>query len=55
MIKVETWGNKTKQIHRFFGWNQAKINTKVPFEIKADDCYLSDSKTFGRVYLPKEA
>ena len=55
MIKVETWGNKAKQIHRFFGWNQVKINTKDPFEIKADDCYLSESKTFGIVYLPKEA
>lgn len=55
MIKVETWGNKAKQIHRFFGWIQVKINTKDPFEIKADDCYLSKSKTFRRIYLPKEA
>lgn len=54
MIKVGTWGENAKQIHRFFGWNKIEINKKAPFCIKADNCYLSENNTYGEVNLSEE-
>jgi len=54
MIKVGTWGKDAKQIHRFFGWNEIEVNKKVPYSIKADDCYISEEETYGEVKLTDE-
>lgn len=56
MIKVGCWGKGAKQIHRFFGWNKFDItpNKKVPFEITADDCFLTETKTYGKINLSEE-
>jgi hypothetical protein len=54
MIKVGTWGENKKQLHRFFGWNKVEIEKKKPFSIKADDCYLSETETYGKVSVSKE-
>lgn len=48
MIKVGTWGEDAKQIHRFFGINNIIIRA-YPFQVRADDCYLDDYKTYGSV------
>ena len=48
MIKVGTWGEDAKQIHRFFGINNINIRA-YPFQVRADDCYLDDYKTYGSV------
>lgn len=51
MIKVGTWGENAKQIHKFFGWKYIDINKGIPFSIKADDCYLDENKTYGKINL----
>lgn len=54
MVKVGTWGKDASQLHRFFGWNEVKIPDSVPFNITADNCYLSESRTLGRVTVSEE-
>lgn len=54
MIKVGTWGENKKQLHRFFGWNKVEIEKKKPFSIKADDCYLSETESHGKVSVSRE-
>lgn len=54
MIKVGCWGKEAKQVHRFFGWNEISVSDDVPIQIKADDCYLTETKTYGKVSLSKE-
>ena len=51
MVNVGTWGTPSKQLHRFFGWNQVKLNLKAPFSIEAGDCYLDEHCTRGKVSL----
>ena len=52
MINVGTWGKVHKQLHRFFPINNVSIN-KCPIEIKADDCYLSETEINGSVEVKK--
>ncbi len=54
MVKVGTWGDDARQLHRFFGLNKVNINPKAPFSITADDCYLDEYKTYGNINLSKE-
>lgn len=55
MVKVGSWGKDDKaQLHRFFGWEQARIGMDVPFEIHADNCHLSETETNGTVHVLSE-
>lgn len=54
MIKVGTWGKDAKQIHRFFGWNKIDVNNGIPYSIKADNCYITENKTYGEVNLTEQ-
>jgi len=54
MVNVGFWGKDHRQIHRFFGWKNVKINPKAPFSISADDCYLDEYETRGSINLSKE-
>ena len=54
MVKVGYWGKNPKQLHRFFSWKEAEVSFKAPFSVKADDCYLDEYKTSGRVSISKE-
>ena len=54
MVKVGTWGDNAKQLHRFFGWKEIEVNYKAPFSIKAKDCYLDETKSYGTVNVSKQ-
>lgn len=49
MVNVGAWGKGHKQLHRFFGWKRIKVGMGVPFSIRADDCFMSENRTFGCV------
>lgn len=51
MVKVGAWGEDAVQLHRFFGWNQVKLEKGVPFSIEAEDCFLSETQTKGSVLV----
>ncbi len=44
MVKCGTWGKDHKQLHRFFGWNEVKVNMGVPFSVEAPECYLDNER-----------
>ena len=55
MVKCGSWGEDAAQLHRFFGWENAKVGMGVPFSVEADDCSLSETKTCGRVRIEGSA
>ncbi len=54
MIKAGVWGRDAKQMHRFFPWNSVTVSESVPFQVSADNCYLSEDRTLGRVSVSEE-
>jgi len=54
MVNVGTWGKDAKQLHRFFGWKKIQVDYGCPFSIKAEDCYLDETKTHGHVHVEKQ-
>lgn len=55
MVKAGTWGEDACQLHRYFGWKQAKISRSAPFKIKADDCFVTEDRIKGRVSVSKDS
>ena len=56
MVKAGAWGEDGTQLHRFFGWNQVNLSWGTPYSVQADDCYLNETQTFGKVSVsPEEA
>lgn len=53
MIKAGCWGEDHAQLHRFFGVKKVIISRKVPFMIKAGNCFLSEEETRGKVSVSK--
>ncbi len=49
MVKAGSWGENAKQLHRFFGWKKVQIRKGAPFGVKAGDCFLSETGTYGEV------
>ena len=49
------WGEDAAQLHRFWGWKQIKVNWDVPFRVEADDCFLTEDHTRGRVKVGNAA
>lgn len=49
MVKAGAWGEDGAQLHRFFGWDDIDLKGKAPFALAAEDCYLSETATRGRV------
>lgn len=54
MVKVGAWGENAVQLHRFFGWKQAKIAMGTPFSVTAGDCFLSETETRGNVSVSED-
>ena len=54
MVKAGAWGSDARQLHRFFGWNRIKVDMGVPFSVSADDCFLTETETRGRVTVTEE-
>ncbi|WP_350453780.1 tocopherol cyclase family protein [Slackia heliotrinireducens] len=54
MVKAGCWGKDARQLHRFFGWNEATVKGGVPFSVKAGDCYASENVLRGSVSVSCE-
>ena len=54
MIKAGAWGVDHRQLHRFIGLKNVKINKKAPFSVEACDCYLDENKIVGRIDVSEE-
>lgn len=54
MVKAGAWGEDAVQLHRFFGWNNVKVNTEVPFHIGCEDCYLDETSTHGHILVSEQ-
>ena len=49
MVKAGAWGEDAAQLHRFWGWKKIRVDWGVPFRIEADDCFLTEDRSFGSV------
>lgn len=54
MVKAGTWGEDAKQLHRYFGWEEIKVNVGAPIKIKAQDCFLTETGIRGSVSVSEE-
>ena len=54
MVNVGAWGENASQMHRFFGWDDVTIKADAPFLISADNCFLSETRTLGKVDVSQE-
>lgn len=54
MVKAGIWGEDAKQLNRFFPWKEVSMNEGTPFSISADNCFLSETRSLGRVSLRPE-
>ena len=54
MVKAGAWGKDAVQLHRFFGWNNIKVDMGVPFSVLADDCFLNEKETHGNINISPE-
>lgn len=53
MIKAGSWGENKKQINNFYSISDMKINEQS-LEVKIGNCYLSEEKLVGEVFLDEE-
>ena len=49
MVKAGAWGRGARQLHRFFGWKQIRVDWGVPFAVEAADCFLTETESRGSV------
>ena len=54
MVKAGSWGEDAAQLHRFFGWKQIELQGKAPYQVKADDCYVSETEIRGSAKVTEE-
>ena len=54
MVKGGSWGEDAAQMHRFWGWNHVDVHFAAPYSVKADDCYVDDTRTMGKVCVSAE-
>lgn len=54
MVKAGAWGEDAAQLHRFFAWRDVVMDWKAPFALAAEDCYLSETATKGRISVTEE-
>lgn len=51
MVKGGSWGADGAQLHRFFGWNEIKVDFGVPFSVEADDCFCTETEMRGSIHV----
>jgi len=54
MVKAGAWGEDAAQLHRFFAWEDVGLKRKAPFALVAEDCYLSELSTRGRILVTEK-
>lgn len=50
MVKVGSWGNDAKQLHGFYGINDARV-AKNKLGLKVGNCILTETRTQGKVVV----
>ena len=51
MVKAGTWGEDAAQLHRFFGWNEIRVDFGVPFSVEAEDCFCTETRMKGHIKI----
>ena len=51
MVKAGSWGKDAAQLHRFFAWNDIKVNFGVPFSVEAEDCLCTETEMRGHIKI----
>ena len=54
MVNVGFWGEQHGQLHRFFPWKAVSMHEDAPYEVRAEDCYCSETATWGTVSVTPE-
>jgi hypothetical protein len=54
MVKAGAWGEKAVQLHRFYGWKEIKVRERIPFAVSAEECFLDENYSFGRIKVTEE-
>lgn len=54
MVKCGAWGENALQLHRFFGIKTVSVDMGVPFSVRAEDCFLSETQMHGSVRVAPE-
>lgn len=54
MVKAGCWGEGGVQLHRFLGWKEVAVDYGNPFSVKAGDCYLDETSSYGSVAVSAE-
>ena len=54
MVKAGCWGDRPRQLHRFFGWDEVDVASGAPFHVIADDCLCCETDLIGRVEVSPE-
>ncbi len=54
MVKAGAWGKGGCQLHRFFGWNETKVDFGIPFSVEAADCFATETLLKGSVSVSSE-
>ena len=54
MVKAGTWGKDATQLHRFYGWKEVDMTFGAPYYVKADDCYVCETETYGSISITEE-
>ncbi|MBR0538400.1 MAG: hypothetical protein IJK40_09625 [Clostridia bacterium] len=56
MINVGFWGETHGQLHRFISLKKTEIHADAPYSVRAADCFMNETHTFGSVKItPEEA
>lgn len=56
MVKAGSWCKDKGQLHKFYGWNEAEVKFDAPYHVKVDDCYCTETETYGHILItPEEA
>lgn len=51
MVKGGCWGEDAAQLHRFYGWKEIEVDMDTPFQVKAEDCYVTENLMYGKISL----
>ena len=54
MVKAGCWGEDACQLHRFFSLKDVRINEGTPFEVEAEDCFVSETELRGSIQIKEE-
>ena len=52
-VKVVCLGEEATQIGTFYSMKEVLINGKAPFSITTQECFLSETRSFGKISVSK--